>query len=161
MLERFTHLDAEGRARMVDVSDKPETHRVAVAEGRVRMAPETLTLVREQALPKGDVLAVALVAGVLAAKQTPSLVPLCHSLLLTDVQLHFELRDDCVAIRASVSTVGRTGAEMEALAAVSVAGLAIYDMCKAIDKGMVLEGICLVEKRGGRQAAPDSSGRVP
>lgn len=135
---------------MVDVSGKPDTRRVAVAGGWVRMRPETAALIRGSAIAKGDVLTVAKVAGILAAKQAASLIPMCHPLLLMDVQLELETGEDRVEITASVVTFGKTGAEMEALAAVSTAALTIYDMCKAVDKGMVLEGIRLLRKEGGK-----------
>ncbi len=139
---------------MVDVSGKPDTPRLAVAECRVRMSSATVGLVRAQGLEKGDVLTVAKVAGVLAAKQAPGLIPMCHPLLLTDVQVELELEQEAVRIRSTVSTVGKTGAEMEALAAVSLAALTIYDMCKAVDRNMTIEGIRLVEKRGGKSSWP-------
>jgi cyclic pyranopterin monophosphate synthase len=150
MADRLSHIDEQGRAQMVDVSTKPDTSRLAVAEGRIRIRPETAALIRENAVAKGDVLTVAKVAGILAAKQTSTLVPMCHPLLLTDVQLDLETLDDRVEIRASVRTVGKTGAEMEALVAVSTAALTIYDMCKAVDKMMVVDGIRLVRKEGGK-----------
>ncbi len=152
----LTHFDESGRAHMVDVSAKPETDREAVAAGTVRMRPETLALIRAGAMAKGDVLAVAQVAGILAAKQTPQIVPMCHTLLLTGVDVAFELEDagedgDArVHIRASVRTHGRTGAEMEALTAVSAAALTIYDMCKAVDRAMTIDAIQLVRKSGGK-----------
>ncbi|MCC2668919.1 MAG: moaC [Armatimonadetes bacterium] len=157
MADSLSHIDAEGRAQMVDVSGKPDTRRVAVAEGWVRMAPETVALIRANGFTKGDVLTVAKVAGILAAKQTSSLIPMCHPLLLMDVRVDLELETDRVAIRAAVTTFGKTGAEMEALTAVSTAALTIYDMCKAADKGMILEGIRLLKKEGGKSdwsAAP-------
>ena len=139
---------------MVDVGAKPDTKRVAVARGRVLMQPGTLALIAERQAPKGDTLAVARVAGIMAAKQTSTLVPLCHNLLLTHVSVGFELQGDsdpaAVDIRAEVHTTGKTGAEMEALAAVSVAGLTIYDMCKAADRGMRITDVRLVRKSGGR-----------
>jgi cyclic pyranopterin monophosphate synthase len=146
----LSHVDAQGRARMVDVSGKPDTRRVAVAGGCVRMLPETAALIRGSAIAKGDVITVAKVAGILAAKQTSLLIPMCHPLLLLDVQVELETLEDRVEITASVITFGKTGAEMEALTAVSTAALTIYDMCKAIDKGMVLEGIRLLRKEGGK-----------
>lgn len=145
----FSHLDASGRARMVDVSAKPESSRTAVAKGRLTCAAATIKLLREQALPKGDVLTVAKLAGIQAAKQTPVLIPLCHPLALTSVHLDFTLEDDGIGLRATVRTTGKTGVEMEALTAVSVAALAIYDMCKAVDKDMTIGGIRVVEKRKG------------
>ena len=147
---KLSHIDEQGRARMVDVSDKPVTKRLAIAEGRVRMAPETVRLIGDQQMAKGDVFTVAKTAAILAAKQTASLIPMCHPLPISDVQVELTLEDDAVAIRASVTTVARTGAEMEALTATSVAALTVYDMCKAADKGMVLEGIRLVHKEGGK-----------
>lgn len=145
-------MDERGRARMVDVGGKPGTVRKARASGRIRMAPETLRLLREQALPKGDVLAVARVAGIMAAKETSRLIPLCHPLNLTHVAVDFEIDEAgrAVVIEAAASLTGKTGAEMEALTAVSVAALTIYDMCKSADKGMVIEDIHVVEKRGGK-----------
>lgn len=150
MAEKLSHVDAEGRAQMVDVSGKEDTRRVAEAEGFVRMLPETVELIRANGFTKGDVLTVAKVAGILAAKQTAGLIPMCHPLLLHDVRLDLETLNDGVAIRAAVTTIGKTGAEMEALTAVSIAALTIYDMCKAADKGMTLDGIRLVKKSGGK-----------
>ncbi len=146
----FSHLDEQGRARMVDISAKAETRRLAVAEGFVRMQPETVRLIEQRAIAKGDVFTVARVAGIMAAKQAAALIPMCHSLLLTDVTVDLEARADGVFLRAAVTTIGRTGAEMEALTAVSVAGLTVYDMCKAVDKHMELEQIRLVCKEGGK-----------
>lgn len=148
----MSHVDAAGRARMVDVSAKPDTERVAVARGAVVMQPQTLALIRENALAKGDVLAVAQVAGVMAAKQTPHLIPLCHPLLLTDVQVELALDEarSAVEITATVKTTGKTGAEMEAMTAVAVAALTIYDMAKAVDRGMRIEGVRLLRKSGGK-----------
>ena len=145
-MAEFTHLDAEGAARMVDVGGKQVVHRTAVATGRVRMAPETVNSLRERALPKGDVLNTARIAGVMAAKRTPDLIPLCHGLNLTHVDLDFTVRDSSVEIEATARISARTGVEMEALTAVSVAALTIYDMCKAVDKEMVIEDIKVVEK---------------
>jgi len=150
--ERLSHFDREGRARMVDVGAKPVTDRVAVAKGEVEMQPETLSLIREGRIGKGDVLAVAQVAGIMAAKRTPDLIPLCHPIPLTSVELELEPNEErsSVKITATVKTRARTGVEMEALTAVSAAALAIYDMCKAVDKGMKLTNIRLVRKAGGR-----------
>lgn len=142
----FSHLDAAGTARMVDTGHKPIQRRTATAEGFVRMAPETITALRDRALPKGDVLTVARIAAIQAAKRTDSLIPLCHSLPLDAVDVDFSVLDDGVAIRATASTSSRTGVEMEALTAVSIAGLTIYDMCKAVDKAMVLQNIRLTSK---------------
>jgi len=142
----FSHLDPTGKARMVDVGHKPVQARVAAAEGMVHCAPETLAALRDQTLPKGDVLTVAKIAGIQAAKKTDELIPLCHSLPLDGVEIRFELRAEGVFIEAEARTQARTGVEMEALTAVSVAALTIYDMCKAVDKGMVIGGIRLVRK---------------
>lgn len=142
----FSHLDAEGTARMVDTGHKPVQRRVAVAEGFIFCAPATIDALRAHALPKGDVLTVARIAAIQAAKRTDSLIPLCHSLPLDAVEVDFTVREDGVAIRATAITTARTGVEMEALTAVSIAGLTIYDMCKAVDKGMVLQNIHLVSK---------------
>jgi cyclic pyranopterin monophosphate synthase len=151
----LSHFDEAGRARMVDVSGKAETPREAVASGVVRMRAKTLALIRSGQVAKGDVLAVAQVAGIMAAKQTPQIIPMCHPLLLTGVELAFELEDAAdgeghVHIRATVRTIGKTGAEMEALTAVSAAALTIYDMCKAVDRGMTLDAIRLERKSGGK-----------
>lgn len=147
----LSHLDEAGRARMVDVSDKPETTREALAEGRVRMRPETRALIIEGRVPKGDVLACARIAGIMAAKETSRLLPLCHPLPLSEVVMALEPDgDDALRVRARVRTVGRTGVEMEALTAVCVACLTVYDMCKAVDRGMCIESVSLVEKQGGR-----------
>lgn len=150
MADRLSHVDEQGRARMVDVSGKPDTRRLAVAEGRVRMRPETAELVRQNGIAKGDVLTVAQVAGIMAAKRTSELIPMCHPLLLMDVQVELTLGHDGVDLRATVTTIGKTGAEMEALTAVTTAALTIYDMCKAVDKEMVLDGVRLVRKEGGK-----------
>ncbi|MDQ4075368.1 MAG: cyclic pyranopterin monophosphate synthase MoaC [Chloroflexota bacterium] len=148
----LTHLDEDGRARMVDVGDKAVTERVAVARGRVRMRPETLRLIREGAMKKGDVLTVAQIAGIQAAKRTHELIPMCHPLLLNHISLHFSFDEEeaRVEIEARVRVSGKTGVEMEALTAVSVAALTIYDMAKAVDRGMHITDIRLVEKRGGK-----------
>jgi cyclic pyranopterin monophosphate synthase len=150
----LTHFDDAGRARMVDVGAKSDTRREASAAGMVRMRLATLALIRAGGLAKGDVLSVAQVAGILAAKQTPQLIPLCHTLLLTSVELAFELEDGAaegrVHIQATVRTTGKTGAEMEALTAVSAAALTIYDMCKAVDRAMVIDSIRLLRKSGGK-----------
>lgn len=150
-MEKLTHLDSEGRAAMVDVGNKPDTARVAIARGQVSMQPATLALIAAGALKKGDVLAVARVAGVMAAKRTADLIPLCHPLPLTYIDLRLDLDDttSSVQIEAEARTTGKTGVEMEALTAVSVAALTVYDMAKAADRGMRIEGVRLVEKRGG------------
>jgi cyclic pyranopterin monophosphate synthase len=142
----FSHLDSEGAARMVDVREKAVVQRTAVAGGIVRMSPETIGLLRKAALPKGDVLNTARIAGVIAAKKTPELIPLCHGLNLTSVDVEFEVGQDRVSITATTRASDRTGVEMEALTAVSVAALTVYDMCKAVDKGMVVGEIRLLEK---------------
>ena len=143
---QFSHLDASGAARMVDVGHKPVQHRIAVAEGLVRCQPQTIAALRERALPKGDVLTVAKIAGIQAAKRTDALIPLCHSLPLDAVDLEFTVEDDAIRIRAEVHTTAKTGVEMEALTAVSVAALTIYDMCKAVDKLMVIGEIRVTKK---------------
>ena len=148
----LTHMDADGNAVMVDVSDKDVTERIAIAAGSVLMAPETLAMITAGGAKKGDVLSVAQLAGIMGAKRTPDLIPLCHPLTLTSVSV--ELRCDAersaVDITATCKLTGKTGVEMEALTAVSVAALTVYDMVKAIDKTMVVGDVCLVEKRGGR-----------
>lgn len=146
----LTHLDAAGKARMVDVGGKAESHRVAIAAGRIRMSALALEAIRDGAVPKGDVLAAARIAGIMAAKKTAELIPLCHPLALDAVTVDFTIEADAVAVTASASLTGRTGVEMEALTAASVALLTIYDMAKAIDKGMVIEQVRLIEKRGGK-----------
>ncbi len=148
----LTHLDEAGRARMVDVGHKPATERVAVAKGEVHMRPETLALIRAGALKKGDVITVAEIAGVMAAKRTSDLIPLCHPLPLTQVTVELTLREDLpgVEITATARTVAQTGVEMEALTAVSVAALTVYDMAKAAEKTMRLTNIRLVRKHGGQ-----------
>ena len=142
----FSHLDSEGAARMVDVAEKAVVRRTAVAGGFVRMSQETIGLLREAALPKGDALNTARIAGVMAAKKTPELIPLCHGLNLTSVDVEFEIGPDRLSITATARASDRTGVEMEALTAVSVAALTVYDMCKAVDKGMVIEEVRLLEK---------------
>jgi cyclic pyranopterin monophosphate synthase len=142
----FSHLDAGGTARMVDISAKAVQRRTAIAEGFVQCGAATVQALRDRTVPKGDVLTVARVAAIQAAKRTDELIPLCHSLPLDKVDLDFEVKDAGVAIRATAITSAKTGVEMEALTAVSVAALTIYDMCKAIDKGMVIGGIRVVEK---------------
>jgi len=156
----LTHLDARGRARMVDVADKAVTRRVCVARGEVHMAPETLARIAEGSLPKGDVLATARIAGIQAAKRTGEWIPLCHPLPLDGVELLLEPDPEGsrVAIEARVQVHARTGVEMEALVAVSAAGLTIYDMCKAIDRGMTLEGVRLVSKSGGKSGEWNRAG---
>jgi len=150
--KKFSHMDSGGRARMVDVGGKAATARVARAVARITMAPETLQLLVEQALPKGDVLAVARVAGIMAAKETSRLIPMCHPLNLTHVAVDFQVDEEgsAVIVEASASLTGKTGVEMEALTAASVAALTIFDMCKAVDPGMVIGDIRVLEKSGGK-----------
>ncbi|MER3419233.1 MAG: cyclic pyranopterin monophosphate synthase MoaC [Chloroflexota bacterium] len=152
MEQHLTHLDAQGRARMVDVTEKAVTARLAVARGRVTMRPETLDLILRGAVAKGNVLTTAQIAGIMAAKRTHELIPLCHPLLLTKVDVRFrpDVAASAIEIEAEVRTTGVTGVEMEALTAVAVAGLTIYDMCKAVDRGMRLEAVRLVTKSGGK-----------
>ena len=149
---KLTHLDKEGRAKMVDITEKPLTQREAVAKGSVHMKPETLELIKDRRIPKGDIFCVARVAGTMAAKRTSELIPMCHPLNITSVNIEFSLdsKNSKVDIEASVKTLGQTGVEMDALTAVSVAALTIYDMCKTVDKEMVISDIMLIEKRGGR-----------
>src|SRR5271165_6559257 len=150
-MSELTHFDEHGASRMVDTSDKPETLRQARASGLVRMAPATAALIRDRSVAKGDVLEVARLAGIMAAKRTGDLIPLCHPLPLTAVALDLGFEgEDLLRIEATVRVLGRTGVEMEALAAVSVAALTVYDMCKAVDRGMTIERIRLEEKSGGR-----------
>ena len=148
----FTHFDKEGKARMVDVSDKSETERTATAKGSVLMQPATLALIKEGGVKKGDVLSVARLAGIMGAKKTPDLIPLCHPLALTSVQVDLTLDEarNAVNVTATCKLVGKTGVEMEALTAVSVAALTVYDMCKAVDKGMQIVDIRLTHKSGGK-----------
>lgn len=147
MKRKLSHLDAKGRARMVDVGRKPPMQREAWAKGSVLMSPATVGLIRNGNLPKGDVLSTARIAGIMAAKRTPELIPLCHPLTLSAIDVDMELCPDRVNIASRVSCVGQTGVEMEALTAVSAAALAVYDMCKAVDKGMIISEIALVEKK--------------
>jgi cyclic pyranopterin phosphate synthase len=150
-MSRLSHLNEAGEANMVDVSAKGESARIAVAEGRVRMLPRTLREIFEHGVPKGDVLAVARVAGIQGAKRCSDLIPLCHPLPITKIGVEFAAEgDDCLAIRAECRVTGRTGVEMEALTAVSVAALTVYDMCKALDKGMIIERVQLLSKEGGK-----------
>lgn len=148
----LTHFDAQGQAHMVDVAAKASTHRVAVAEGRITMLPATLALIQAGTAKKGDVLGIARIAGIQAAKKTSDLIPLCHPIALTRVAVEFAVEADThsVLCRATAECTGQTGVEMEALSAVSVALLTVYDMCKAVDRGMVIGGVRLVEKWGGK-----------
>ena len=147
----FSHLDPLGRARMVDVTPKEPTHRRAIARCKVFMKPETTAAIANREVKKGDVLAVARIAGIQAAKRTSDMIPLCHPLLVGAIHINFEIGDDHIAIESQVDTVERTGVEMEALHACSVAALTIYDMCKSADRAMVIGEIALWEKSGGRQ----------
>jgi cyclic pyranopterin monophosphate synthase len=151
-MEKLSHLDDSGRPRMVDVSGKADTQREAITKGIVRMKPETFALIKKGLMPKGDVLSVAQIAGIMAAKQTPTLIPLCHPLLLSQIKVEFELdeADSAILITSTVKNTGKTGVEMESLTATSVAALTIYDMCKAVDKGMRIDNIRLVHKSGGK-----------
>ena len=148
----LTHFNTEGRARMVDVDAKQVTSRTALAGGKITMKPETLALIQERGLAKGDVLGVAQVAGIMGAKKTPEVIPMCHPLLLTGVDVSFSINEaeSAVEIQAEVKNSGQTGVEMEALTAVSITALTIYDMCKAVDKDMVISDICLLKKTGGK-----------
>jgi len=149
---QLTHVDEEGRARMVDVGAKPDSERVAVAAGAVYVEPETMRLIREGALKKGDVLTVARIAGIMGAKRTSELIPLCHPIALTQIEVNLTLDEtlNAVQITATARTVGKTGVEMEALTAVSTAALTVYDMAKAVDRGMRIGDIRLLEKHGGQ-----------
>ncbi|MDK2865693.1 MAG: cyclic pyranopterin monophosphate synthase [Clostridiales bacterium] len=147
---QLTHINEKGYARMVSVTDKANTQRVAVAGGFIRMQPETLDAIGRGEMKKGDVIGVAQVAGIMGAKRTSDVIPMCHPLMLTGVDLDFEIQSDGIEIIATVKTTGKTGVEMEALMAVSTAALTLYDMCKAIDKKMVIERIELLAKRGGK-----------
>ena len=151
-MEELTHVDAFGRPRMVDITEKPDTQREAIAKGMVKVKPSTLDLLKTGSMPKGDVLAVAQLAGIMAAKKTPSFIPLCHPLLIDDIKVELNLDEEnsAVEITASVKSTGKTGVEMEALTATAVAALTIYDMCKAVDRGMNIGSIRLVRKSGGK-----------
>jgi cyclic pyranopterin monophosphate synthase len=151
-MEKLSHIDETGKPRMVDVSAKPDTEREAVARGVVRMKPETFGLLKKNALPKGNVLTTAQLAGIMAAKKTPDLIPLCHPLLLGNISVDFSLDEanSAVEITAVVKSTGKTGVEMEALTATAIAALTIYDMCKAVDKSIRIENIRLVKKSGGK-----------
>ncbi len=161
----LTHLDPLGRARMVDVTPKEPSHRRALARARVHMQPETTSLVARGALTKGDVLSVARVAGIQAAKRASDLIPLCHPLLIGSVLVNFRIEDAYIEVEAQVETIDRTGVEMEAMTACSVAALTIYDMCKSVDRSMVIGDIALWEKTGGRSGtyrrAPEEDGTHP
>ena len=151
-MSKLTHFNKTGEAHMVDVGEKPISHRIAVADGRIRMQTQTLQLIQRGEHKKGDVLSIARIAGIMAAKKTAELIPLCHPLALTAVEVEFEIEEAPAAIycKASVETQGQTGVEMEALTAVQIALLTIYDMCKAVDRGMILQDIALLSKTGGK-----------
>ncbi|KQM13016.1 cyclic pyranopterin monophosphate synthase MoaC [Novosphingobium sp. Leaf2] len=150
MAQSLTHIDSDGSARMIDVGNKAQTQRVAVAAGRITMTPAALAAIKAGDAPKGDVLGAARIAGIMAAKRTADLIPMCHPLAIDASNIAFTLGDDWIQVVATASLTGRTGVEMEALTAASVALLTIYDMAKALDKGMVIADIRLVEKRGGK-----------
>lgn len=156
-MEELTHIDAEGKPRMVDISGKPDTPRQAVAKGSLWMKPATLELIQKKEVAKGDVLDVAKLAGIMAAKQTPQLIPLCHPILIGEINLEFSLdeKSSRIEITTTVKSTGKTGVEMEALTATAVAALTIYDMCKAVDRGMKIENIRLVSKSGGKSGVID------
>jgi cyclic pyranopterin monophosphate synthase len=162
-MEQLTHFDENGRARMVDVSAKDETQREAIAQGEIKVGAHTLELIKKGQLAKGDVLGVAQIAGVMGAKQTSNLIPMCHPLMLTGAKVNFKFDDveSRVLIEARVKITGKTGVEMEALTAVSMAALTIYDMCKAIDKDMVIGDIRLVQKTGGKSGTYQRGGEKP
>ena len=146
----LTHINEQGRARMVDVSEKDDTKRIAVAFGKICMKKETLVSIQNQEIKKGDVLGVALVSAIMAAKRTFETIPMCHPIFLTGADVDFQIVEDGIEIRMTVKTTGKTGVEMEALSGVCAAALTIYDMCKGIDRAMCIESICLLEKDGGR-----------
>jgi cyclic pyranopterin phosphate synthase len=150
-MARLTHLDKKGNARMVDISGKDTTNREATAQGKVLMRPETLQMIEKEGVAKGDVFGTARIAGIMAAKKTGDLIPLCHPLSLTDIDVRFSITGSAeVTIEATARTVGKTGVEMEAMTAVSTAALTIYDMCKAVDREMILTDIKLLKKKGGK-----------
>ena len=151
----LTHFDAHGQAHMVDVAAKASTHRIAIAQGRISMAPATLAIILQGSAKKGDVLGIARIAGIMAAKKTSELIPLCHPLALTRVAVEFSSSetDSCILCSAAAETIGPTGVEMEALTAVQIALLTIYDMCKAVDRGMTITDVKLLEKHGGKSGS--------
>jgi cyclic pyranopterin phosphate synthase len=151
-MAKLTHVDDKGRPRMVDITEKDDTRREAITKGVVRMKAETLSLLQKGLLPKGDVLSVAQIAGIMAAKQTPGLIPMCHPLLLSEIKVEFEIDEPhhSVLITSTVKNSGKTGVEMEAMTATAIAALTIYDMCKAVDKGIKIDNIRLVKKSGGK-----------
>ncbi|ERI95004.1 molybdenum cofactor biosynthesis protein [Clostridiales bacterium oral taxon 876 str. F0540] len=148
----LTHFDENGKARMVDVSDKKDTNRTAIAEGKIRMKPETLAMIKRGQVEKGDVLGVARVAGIMAAKKASDIIPMCHPIIISGCSLNFKINDEesFITIEAEAKTTGKTGIEMEVLTAVSASALTIYDMCKAVDRGMIIENIHLLKKNGGK-----------
>lgn len=159
-MTRLTHLNSSGQARMVDINQKADSEREAVARGRVIMKPTTLEQIKSAGLKKGDVLAVARVAGIMAAKKTPELIPLCHPILIDNISIEFDLSaDDSIGITATARNTGKTGVEMEALVATSVAALTIYDMAKSVDRGMAIAEICLESKRGGKSGTYQRKGK--
>lgn len=146
----FTHFNESGRAHMVEVSEKEDTKRIAVATGIIKMKKETVNMIKDGLIKKGDVLSVAQIGGIMGAKKTSDLIPMCHNIFLTGADISFNILEDSIEIQSEVKTVGKTGVEMEALTAVSLAALTIYDMCKAVDKDMVIEDIKLIKKSGGK-----------
>ena len=152
-MSTLTHFDAQGQAHMVDVAAKPSTHRIAIASGHIAMLPQTLAMIQAGSAKKGDVLGIARIAGIQGAKKTSDLIPLCHPIGLTRVAIAFEIQDARVVCTATTETIGPTGVEMEALTAVQVALLTIYDMCKAVDRGMTIGAVRLLEKHGGKSGS--------
>jgi cyclic pyranopterin phosphate synthase len=150
--KELSHFNKNGRAHMVDVGGKEDTQRIAIAEGSIVMQPETLKMIKDRKFAKGDVLAVAQIAGIMAAKKTSQIIPMCHPLILTNVDLNFTINENenKIIIQSKVKTMGKTGVEMEALTAIAAAGLTIYDMCKAVDRGMTIQSIYILEKSGGK-----------
>ena len=146
----FTHFNEKGRAHMVNVSEKDETKRVAIARGAIKMKKETVDLIKDGLIKKGDVLSVAQIGGIMGVKKTSDLIPMCHNIFITGSDINFNIGEEEIEIEAIVSTVGKTGVEMEALTAVTTAALTIYDMCKAVDKDMVIENVRLIKKTGGK-----------
>jgi cyclic pyranopterin phosphate synthase len=146
----FTHFNEKGRAHMVNVSEKDETKRVAIARGSIKMKKETVELIKDGLIKKGDVLSVAQIGGIMGLKKTSDLIPMCHNIFITGSDINFNIGEEEIEIEATVSTVGKTGVEMEALTAVTTAALTIYDMCKAVDKDMVIENVRLIKKTGGK-----------